>query len=55
LYATNRDDANRLLRTIAADTGLTPDRLAVQRIGNAVAAQVGPGALGVAVEEADVA
>ncbi len=55
LYATNRNDANRLLRAIAADTGLAPDRLTVQRIGDAVAAQVGPGALGVAVEEADVA
>lgn len=55
LYATNRNDANRLLRVVAADTGLAPDRLTVQRIGDAVAAQVGPGALGVAVEEADVA
>lgn len=54
LYATNRNDANRLLRAVAADTGLAPDRLTVQRIGDAVAAQVGPGALGVAVEEADV-
>ena len=54
LYATNRNDANRLLRAVAADTGLAPDRLTVQRIGDAVAAKVGPGALGVAVEEADV-
>ncbi len=54
LYATNRNDANRLLRAVAEDTGLSPDRLTVHRIGAAVAAQVGPGALGVAVVEADV-
>jgi DegV family protein with EDD domain len=55
LYATSRNDAIRLLRAVAQDTGLPPDRLIVQRIGEAVAAQVGPGALGVAVEEADAA
>ena len=55
LYATNRSDANRLLTTIAGDTGLSPERLTVNQIGPAVAAQVGPGALGVAVVEADVA
>jgi DegV family protein with EDD domain len=54
LYATNRNDANRLLRAVAEDTGLPPDRLTVHRIGEVVAAQVGPGALGVAVEEADL-
>ena len=53
LYATNRNDANRLLRAVAEDTGLAPDRLTVHRIGAAVAAQVGPGALGVAAEEVD--
>ena len=53
LYATDRNDADRLLRAVAADTGLPPDRLIVQRIGEAVAARVGPGALGVAVEEAE--
>lgn len=55
LYATNRNDANRLLRAVAADTGLSPERLTVHEIGEAVAAQVGPGALGVAVEEAELA
>jgi DegV family protein with EDD domain len=54
LYTTNRNDANRLVRAVAADTGLPPDRLTVHRIGEAVAAQVGPGALGVAVEETDL-
>ncbi|MGH2614125.1 MAG: DegV family protein [Thermomicrobiales bacterium] len=53
LYATNRQDANRLVRVIAADTGLPPARLTVNHIGDAVAAQVGPGALGVAVVEND--
>ena len=48
-----RNDASRLLRAVAGDTGLAPDRLTVHRIGEAVAAQVGPGALGVAVVEAE--
>ena len=54
LYATNRNDANRLLAAIARDIGLPPDRLTVNQIGPAVAAHVGPGALGVAVVETDV-
>jgi DegV family protein with EDD domain len=55
LYATNETDGDRLLRTVAGVTGLPSHRLAVHQIGPAVAAQVGPGALGVAVVEADVA
>jgi DegV family protein with EDD domain len=55
LYATSETDGDRLLRTIAGGTGLPSHRLAVHQIGPAVAAQVGPGALGVAVVEADVA
>ena len=54
LYASNQSDANRLLTAIARDTGLSPDRLTVNQIGPAVAAQVGPGAIGVAVVEADI-
>ncbi len=54
LYATNRTDANRLVRAIAADTGLPPDRLTLNQLGAVVAAQLGPGALGVAVVESDV-
>ena len=54
LYATNRTDADRLLATIASVTGLPSHRLTVNQIGPTVAAQVGPGALGVAVVEADV-
>jgi fatty acid-binding protein DegV len=54
LYASNQDDANRLLAVIADDTGLSSDRITVNQIGPAVAAQVGPGALGVAVVETDV-
>ena len=54
MYAANRSDANRLLTTIAQDTDLSPDRLMVNQIGPAVAAQVGPGAIGVVVVEADV-
>jgi DegV family protein with EDD domain len=54
LYDTDRDDAQRLAEIIAADTGLPPERLTLAQIGSAVAAQVGPGALGVAVVEADV-
>ena len=41
LYATKRSDADRLLEAIAAETGLAPPRLTVQRIGEAVASQVG--------------
>jgi DegV family protein with EDD domain len=55
LYATNQTDGDRLLRTIAGFTGLPSHRLSVHQIGPAVAAQVGPGALGVAVVETDVA
>ena len=55
LYASNETDGDRLLRTIAGVTGLPSHRLAVHQIGPAVAAQVGPGALGVAVVETDVA
>ncbi|MBA3450657.1 MAG: DegV family protein [Chloroflexia bacterium] len=54
LYATNRHDANRLIRTVAADTGLSPERLTLNQIGTLVAAQLGPGALGVAVVASDV-
>ena len=54
LYATNQTDADRLRSTITAVTGLPSHRLAVSQIGPAVEAQVGPGALGVAVVEADV-
>jgi DegV family protein with EDD domain len=53
LYASNRDDALYLTRTIAADTGLSPERLMTREIGPAVTDQVGPGAIGVAVVEAD--
>jgi DegV family protein with EDD domain len=55
LYATNETDGDRLLRTIAGFTGLPSHRLTAHQIGPAVAAQVGPGALGVAVVETDVA
>ena len=54
LYATNQTDGNRLLTTIAGVTGLPSHRLTVNQIGPTVAAQVGPGALGVAVVETDV-
>jgi DegV family protein with EDD domain len=53
LYATNRDDAERLAELIAAETGLASDRLTIAQIGSAVADQVGPGGLGVAVVESD--
>jgi DegV family protein with EDD domain len=54
LHATNETDADRLHRTIAGITGLPSHRLTVHQIGPAVAAQVGPGALGVAVVETDI-
>lgn len=54
LYATNKTDGDRLLATIAGLTGLHSHRLSVSQIGPAVVAQVGPGALGVAVVETDV-
>ena len=54
LYATNQTDGDRLLTTIAGVTGLPSHRLTVNQIGPTVAAQVGPGALGVAVVETDV-
>ena len=53
LHASNRDDALVLAGMIATGTGLSPDRLTVAQIGSTVAAQVGPGALGVCVVEAD--
>jgi DegV family protein with EDD domain len=53
LYATNDADARQLAEIIRADTGLSPDRLTVAQIGEMVAAQVGPGALGVVVVESD--
>jgi DegV family protein with EDD domain len=54
LYATSETDGNRLLTTIAGVTGLPSHRLTINQIGPTVAAQVGPGALGVAVVEGDV-
>ena len=54
LYASNRTDADRLLATIASVSELPAHRLTVNQIGPTVAAQVGPGALGVAVVEGDV-
>jgi DegV family protein with EDD domain len=53
LYATNQDDGFRLASVIAAETGLDPERFVVARIGSAVAAHVGPGALGIAVVESE--
>jgi DegV family protein with EDD domain len=55
LYATNQTDGDRLLTTIAGLTGLPSHRLTVSQIGPAMVAQVGPGALGIAVVESDVA
>jgi DegV family protein with EDD domain len=55
LYATNQTDGDRLLTTIAGLTGLPSHRLTVSQIGPAMVAQVGPGALGIAVVETDVA
>ena len=54
LYATNQADADRLRSTIADVTSLPSHRLILSQIGPAVKAQVGPGALGVAVVETDV-
>jgi DegV family protein with EDD domain len=51
LYATSSDDAMRLADAIAAETGLPSERLIVSQIGETIASQVGPGALGVAVVE----
>jgi len=53
LYATDQTDGDRLLMTIAGMTGLPSPRLSMSQIGPAVVAQVGPGALGVAVVEID--
>ena len=52
LYTTEQDDVLRLARAIAEERDLSPDRISLARIGPAVAAHVGPGALGVAVVEA---
>lgn len=54
LYATSERDALQLAEAIRADCGLSSERLTVGQIGETIAAQVGPGALGVAVVEADV-
>jgi DegV family protein with EDD domain len=54
LYTTNRNDAVRLANVIAAETGFPAERITIAPIGPALAAQVGPGALGVAVAESDV-
>jgi DegV family protein with EDD domain len=53
LYATSEQDALQLAEAIRAECGLPPERLMVGQIGETIAAQVGPGALGVAVVEAD--
>jgi DegV family protein with EDD domain len=54
LYATSEGDAMQLAEAICTDSGVPPERLTVGRIGETIAAQVGPGALGVAVVEADI-
>jgi DegV family protein with EDD domain len=54
LYATSQTDGDRLLTTIAGMTGLPSHRFTMSQLGPAVVAQVGPGALGVAVVETDV-
>jgi DegV family protein with EDD domain len=51
LYASNHTDALGLLQAISTATDLPPERITVQQIGETIAAQVGPGALGVAVVE----
>jgi len=53
-YAANRIDANRLHTTIAQDSDLSPHQFLVNQIGPAVAAYVGPAAIGVVVVVADV-
>ncbi|MFN8594263.1 MAG: DegV family protein [Thermomicrobiales bacterium] len=51
LYATDRRDADMLARDVAAVSGTPFDRIRIARIGPAIAAHVGPGALGIVVEE----
>lgn len=53
LYSSRERDARRLADAILASPGFRTDRLTVSRIGETIAAHVGPGALGVAVVEAE--
>lgn len=55
LYATSEPEARELADAIMAEHAVPPERLGVYPIGSTVAAHVGPGALGVAVVEADSA
>ena len=51
LTASGEEEAREMARLVVAETGLPPQRVTVAQIGPTVAAQVGPGALGVAVVE----
>jgi DegV family protein with EDD domain len=53
LYASEPEDAGRLAHAIEAGSGVPPAHLSIARIGPAVAAHVGPGALGLAVVEGE--
>ena len=53
LYATEPEDAGRLAKTIATETDVPLSAIAIAQIGSAVAAHVGPGALGVVVVEGE--
>jgi DegV family protein with EDD domain len=51
LTASGEEEAREMARLVVAETGLPPQRVTLAQIGPTVAAQVGPGALGVAVVE----
>jgi DegV family protein with EDD domain len=53
LYASDPEDAGRLAKTVAAGNRVSPQAIAIARIGGQIVAHVGPGALGVVVVEGE--
>ena len=53
LHAGRERDARKLAEAVRVEAMIAPDQLSIFEIGDTVARHVGPGALGVAVVEAD--
>ncbi len=53
LHSGSEHDAHKLAEAVRVEAAIAPDRLSIFEIGDTVARHVGPGALGIAVVEAD--